>query len=137
MSVTLRLSWPSKWLWQNRRPHWRQARDSARNARLEAWALMRDTSAKAGADPIILTFAFHPPNRVKRDLQNMPATQKAALDGIADALHVDDSTFTVRWPEAWGEVVKGGCVLVEVSGVITSAEEAVNLILGKTQGVVR
>jgi hypothetical protein len=45
----------------------------------------------------------------------MPATQKSAIDGIADALGVDDSTFQVHWPTEWGPCDRPhGSVTVEL-----------------------
>ena len=49
-----------------------------------------------------LTFEFHPPPRSRPDCQNLPATQKAAIDGIADALGMDDRLFLCRFPERLG-----------------------------------
>jgi hypothetical protein len=36
-------------------------------------------------------------------------------DGIADAMGCDDAGFRCIWPETWGDVVKGGAVMIEVS----------------------
>jgi hypothetical protein len=76
-----------------------------------------------------LFFSFHLPKRGGRrpDLQNMPATQKAAIDGIADALGVDDAVFTVHWPTEWSEPIKGGSVVVQIapSRLATAAERGV------------
>ncbi len=40
-----------------------------------------------------------------------------AIDGIADALKVDDSRFRVDYPREFAEVRKPGCVVFEVEGV--------------------
>lgn len=60
-----------------------------------------------------LNITFNPPDRRRRDLDNMLAACKAYLDGISDALGVDDSNFKLTIQK--GEVVKGGQVVVEVS----------------------
>lgn len=68
-----------------------------------------------------LSFDFCPPDRRKRDIQNMPATQKPYIDGIADALSIDDATFKVAWPEEFGTVADdGGSVLVVVRALRAS-----------------
>jgi crossover junction endodeoxyribonuclease RusA len=65
--------------------------------------------------PVYLRFEFHPPNNIRRDLHNMPETQKAAIDGIQDALGIDDSRFVVRWPDAFSPPCENGKVVVHVS----------------------
>ena len=40
-----------------------------------------------------LVFEFHPPDRRKRDDDNLKASLKHARDGIADALGIDDNRF--------------------------------------------
>jgi crossover junction endodeoxyribonuclease RusA len=62
---------------------------------------------------------FRPPDRRRRDLDNLLASMKAGLDGLADALGVDDS----RWRLAieMGEPAAGGCVCVTVE--VLNAEE--------------
>lgn len=118
---TLRLSWPAPALWQNRRTHWSQRSRATSVARYEAWG----AAVEAGMSGIAwrslawqtptLVFAFHPPDGRRRDLQNMPATQKATIDGIAQAMGCDDAGFRCVWPSEWAERVKGGAVVVEVS----------------------
>jgi crossover junction endodeoxyribonuclease RusA len=116
------LSWPSKPLWQNSRCHWAAKAKAVAQARKDAF----HTALEAGIGMMptgegwqhYLSFDFCPPDRRKRDLQNMPATQKAYIDGIADALKVDDATFKVKWPEEFGTVSdNGGSVLVVVRAV--------------------
>lgn len=107
----IKLSWPDKALWQNRQSHWSRKANAVRAAKSEAWALAK--GAKVKPDPRArLEFYFHPPDGRRRDLHNMPATQKAAIDGIAEAMGVDDQHFRVSWPEEWGAPAKGGEVVV-------------------------
>jgi len=112
----LRLSWPAPALWQNRRVHWAQRNKAVAAARHQAWGEARRRGVeRLETDRPRLVFAFHPPDRRRRDLQNMPATQKATIDGIAQAMGCDDEKFRCVWPETWAEPVTGGAVLVEVS----------------------
>ena len=116
------LPWPPKPLWQNRRCHWSQkalavaqARKGALYASIEAG--LRHMPTGDGWTHH-LSFDFCPPDRRKRDLQNLPATQKAYIDGIADALGIDDGNFKVKWPEEFGTVsYNGGSVLVVIRAV--------------------
>jgi crossover junction endodeoxyribonuclease RusA len=63
-------------------------------------------------DTINVKLTFHPPTKGRRDRDNVQASMKHYLDGIAQALGVDDSRF--RPVSDWGEVCKGGKVIVEV-----------------------
>lgn len=112
----LRLSWPPKPLWQNARTHWSARAKAVRAYRQEACAVALQQSIKRlNTTTPRLVFTFHPPDKRRRDLQNMPSTQKAAIDGIADAMGCDDHGFRCVWPETFSKPVKGGCVLIEVS----------------------
>ena len=62
-----------------------------------------------------LVWRFHPPSRRKIDVQNLIGALKAHVDGIADAMGIDDSTFRHAWPETLSEPVKGGAIIVEVT----------------------
>jgi crossover junction endodeoxyribonuclease RusA len=55
---------------------------------------------------------FHPPDRRRWDLDNMLASVKSGLDGLADAIGVDDSFWTLSI--AKGEPVPGGAVDVQI-----------------------
>jgi crossover junction endodeoxyribonuclease RusA len=112
----LRLSWPASPLWQNRPYHWRRKAEAVANYKREAWATaLAQSIGRIQTTTPRLVFSFHPPDNRRRDLQNMPATQKAAIDGIALAMGCDDHGFRCVWPEAFGEPVKGGCVMIEVT----------------------
>jgi crossover junction endodeoxyribonuclease RusA len=118
MMVTIELSWPEKLLWSNSRGHWsvkaRAKELSRRDATVISWA----AGLKVGAmqPPIYLRFEFHPPDNRHRDLHNMPETQKAAIDGIQDALGIDDKHFVVRWPVAFSASCHLGKVVVHILG---------------------
>lgn len=111
----IRMTWPEKALWQNRPSHWAKKAKAVKGYRTEAWAKALEQSVRQIKSDPVLRFSFHPPDRRRRDLQNMPATQKAAIDGIADALGMDDQHFRIEWPTEWAEPVEGGCVIIEVS----------------------
>lgn len=59
---------------------------------------------------IALRFDFHPPDKRRRDLDNMLASIKAGVDGIADALGVDDQRFGF-WLSREAPI-KGGKIVV-------------------------
>lgn len=108
------LPWPPAAL----QPHakgsrWPKIR-ATKTYRQQAFWLAKE--AGVAADPTaILTVIYHPPDRARRDCQNMHGRIKAAIDGIADAMGCDDHGFRVRFPEAFAAVVKRGAVIVEVT----------------------
>lgn len=111
----LRLSWPHKDLFQNRGAHWAAKARATSTQQAEAWALAKH-HAVPDMPNAILEFEWHPPKRGGRkpDPQNMPATVKAAIDGIALAMGCDDAGFRCRFPDHLSEPVKGGCVLITI-----------------------
>jgi crossover junction endodeoxyribonuclease RusA len=116
--VVIDLPWPDKRLSPNARQHWavksaivKKARADAHLYTLEAagYALGTLRATLAGEGPIPVHIALYPPDRRLRDRDNMQHSLKHALDGIADALHVNDRRFhpsyTFGTPEKPGKVV--------------------------------
>ena len=113
MSATITLPWPSKALHAHAKGHWRPKAAATKAYRRVAWLLALE--ARVTPDPAaVLAFTYHPPDLRRRDCQNMPQAMKAVVDGIADAMNCDDNKFRVRYPEAFGDPVKGGRIVVEV-----------------------
>jgi crossover junction endodeoxyribonuclease RusA len=115
---TIELPWPVTALWSNHRTHWRKKAAAKAKSKHDACIIALAAGLRKGTmqPPIYLRFEFHPPDNRKRDLHNMPETQKAAIDGIQDALGIDDSRFVVRWPDAFSAPCKLGKVVVHISG---------------------
>lgn len=112
----IRLPWPSADLNANRKGHWAKKARATKEARRAAWALALQEKLPKMPEAI-LEFSFFPPDRRKRDTQNLPGMMKAYIDGIADAMGCDDNGFLPRFPDHLSEPVKGGAVLVLVRGV--------------------
>ncbi len=114
--TTIALSWPDPALSPNARSrtYHKKAR-YAKLARADAgWATKAAKVPPAPPEgPIALRIVWHPPTRRKIDDDNMVARFKAARDGIADALGVDDNRFAPTYE--WGEPVKGGKVIVTIA----------------------
>lgn len=86
--------WPPKDLSPNARVHWSRKAKAAKAYRLACWAMAKQAGAKvAGDGPITVEMEFCPPDRRPRDLDNMIASSKALLDGLALALGVNDKRF--------------------------------------------
>jgi crossover junction endodeoxyribonuclease RusA len=114
--VTIRLPWPARPLWQNARPHWSAKARATKKARHWAQLAAMEAGITAPIPSARLVFAFHPPPKSRPDLANVPATTKAYIDGIADAMGCDDRGFVPVWPEAFGPRVKLGAVVITIDG---------------------
>lgn len=111
------LPWPSKLLSPNARIHWARKAAVVKQTRRDAWLLTCHAFGRSlslrGSNRVAVSMTFCPPDKRRRDRDNLIASMKAATDGIADALGVDDSRFVCTY--AMGNVVKGGGVLVSVA----------------------
>jgi crossover junction endodeoxyribonuclease RusA len=66
--------------------------------------------APQGAEKIRLKITFYPPDKRHRDADNMVAAIKSGLDGLADALRVNDRLFLPTFifsdePKGYVEVI--------------------------------
>lgn len=118
MREPLILPWPAKALNPNARTHWRPKAAAAKAYRHDAWwAAMAWIGTGLGWWPsegsIAVTITFRAPDKRSRDIDNMLASIKPAIDGLADAMHVNDSRFAITLRR--GEPIKGGAVEIEVS----------------------
>ncbi|PZQ55748.1 MAG: endodeoxyribonuclease RusA [Novosphingobium pentaromativorans] len=113
--MIITLSWPDKRLSPNARLHWRakvkpkqSARDGAAWLTAAAPGFQDAKAALPAAGPIPVKVTFFPPDRRHRDDDNMIASFKAARDGIASALGVDDRRFRPEYhfaePEKPGRI---------------------------------
>lgn len=114
--MILEFSWPNKLLSPNARPHHFVKAREVRKAKMDAYHLTKANhwGDLQGAKKLRVTFTFCPPDKRKRDLDNVFSSMKAARDGIAEALHIDDS----KWEPItlkWGEYRKPGLVIVELT----------------------
>lgn len=107
----IELPWPPKELNPNARIHHLAKARHAKVYREAAYWLTEWSKAKAPADGrIMLKVSFRPPDKRRRDLDNMLSSIKAGLDGIADALGVNDQRFDLSLSRC--EPVPGGKIIV-------------------------
>jgi crossover junction endodeoxyribonuclease RusA len=97
---TLMLAFPASELMQNRHDgrHWSYAAGEKADARREGYLQALATMTEAGYEPpptgcYRVSMVFAPPDRRRRDVSNLHAAMKAHLDGIAQAMGVDDAMF--------------------------------------------
>lgn len=108
------LPWPPSELSPNSRKHWRTKAKVAREYRRACYYAAKEArlSLPAG-ERIHLWLDFYPPNRIRRDDDNLLAAFKAGRDGLADALGIDDRRF-VSHPMLREEI--GGMVKIRLTG---------------------
>lgn len=112
--MIIEIGWPSPILSPNARVHWSKKARAAKLARAEAYYATKAARVgiAAGDVPILLNIYFLPPDRRSRDRDGLLSSIKSHLDGISDALGVDDKWF--RPSIAVGEPVKNGKVLITI-----------------------
>jgi hypothetical protein len=114
VSATITLPFPPASLSGHAKGHWRSK--SGPTAKHREWARLATLSAAPSvpeAGDILVTMRFVPPDR-RGDRTNFANRMKPYLDGIADALGVNDARFLPRYEFA--EPEKPGRVDVSVGG---------------------
>ena len=115
--MKMELSWPEPALWPNERAHWKPVSRARRGQRHEArMATLEQMAGRAyvwDGGTVRLTITGHKPRENGQDRTNFEAALKAALDGVADAIAVNDKYFVVAtdWGDNWPP--RGG-VTVEI-----------------------
>lgn len=104
----IQFPWPSSALSPNARGHWAVKAQAFKAAKTLAFYATKESKQPATTR---FKLVFCPPNNRRRDADNLIASCKAYLDGMAAAWGVDDSLF--RWSFDFGPVVPGGRVIVE------------------------
>jgi crossover junction endodeoxyribonuclease RusA len=120
-SMTVTLSLPPKALSPNARPHWAAKARATKAHRGEAFLMTQLAVRRSGividdADDVLIRPLFLHRVRRRRDRDNALASLKAALDGVAEALGVDDSRFVVG-PVRFSTGVAVGSVELKVECV--------------------
>ncbi len=103
------LPFPPPTLSPNARPHWAAKARAFKAYKFQCFAVLSQYREDLkGRDSFELRFM--PPDRQRRDIDNMLAASKAALDALSEVCGVDDSKFNLTI--AKGEPVKGGAVVL-------------------------
>ena len=115
--IEITLPWPDKRLSPNARVHWRVYAKAVAEAR-QIGKINALTTPSAPPNLMLfedqnITYTFHPPTKHKRDDDNFIAMMKSYRDGVAAAYEIDDCHFHTQ-PAEWGEVVKGGKVVLRL-----------------------
>lgn len=111
--IEIVLPWPNRKLSPNARVHWAAQAKQKQWERFTAKTLTLEVAKKLPSGDLPLEITFCAPRHGRWDRDNALASLKAALDGVAEGLGIDDSRFepiTLRR----GNVVKGGQVIVRI-----------------------
>jgi crossover junction endodeoxyribonuclease RusA len=95
MKKAVFLPWPPKELSPNAALHWSKKVKKKKEYRTACWALTLEAKLEApkGSERFPIEITFYPPDKRHRDADNMVAAIKSGLDGVADALKVNDKRF--------------------------------------------
>lgn len=111
--TTVTLPWPPKELSPNARVHWTVAH-KAKMAYKSACHLLMLSDRRSIKGKKAFTVTFRPPDARRRDRDNCIAQFKTGQDMLSVFSCVDDRHFVMTY--AFGDPVKGGAVIVEVTG---------------------
>ena len=112
--MIIELPWPPHQLNPNKRLHWAVKRKFTKGYRAACFFAAVDAGAwnVETGERLPVKITFQPPDRRKRDRDNMIAAFKAGQDGLADALGIDDAILVPTYDT--GDPVKGGRVTIEL-----------------------
>lgn len=86
--------WMPKELNPNARVHWATLAKKKKEYKEACWALTKEAKLPiVNGERALLEIKFFKPNKMRRDLDNCLAAFKAGLDGISQAIGLDDSRF--------------------------------------------
>lgn len=110
------LPWPNRLLSPNVPGHWAAKARAKKAYRTACKRVVDEVDGLMPSMPpdgaVRVSMRFCPPDKRARDLDNLLASMKSGLDGVADALGVDDSVF--RPAVDWGPVKPGGVVEIQL-----------------------
>ena len=120
---TVTLPWPDRKLSPNHRGNWR-TKETARKtaidmgfcAALDAKGNSHGSCVIRLRDQLKMTLTFHPPDKRRRDLDNIESSMKYYSDGVFALLAIDDSAV-VESTKRWGDVKPGGEVVMTLEAM--------------------
>ena len=112
------LPWPPKQLSPNARVHWgiksKLAKSYRKNCFIYAYAAKDKKINYSQYEKLHLFVDFYATDKRHRDLDNCISSIKSGLDGVADALGVNDKVFIIH-PILKDETFKGGKIEIRIS----------------------
>ena len=98
MEFKVTLPWYSQELSPNSRKHWAVVSRAKRQHKELANIYTRNANVKFSDDKhkVFLNITYCPPSKRRYDLDNCLASSKAYIDGISQAIGIDDSRFAIQ-----------------------------------------
>lgn len=120
---TVTFPWPPSCLSPNakRRSHWSKYSGPTKKYRALCGWLAKEQGLHLTRrnDPdtkFHVGLTFNQPTKHRRDMDGMLGSFKAGLDGLADAMGVDDHKFELSLKT--GEIIKGGSVVARIEAIL-------------------
>jgi crossover junction endodeoxyribonuclease RusA len=111
--MRITLPWPPKQLSPNARLHWATKAKAVASYRSDCgWRARAQGVHPVDVKYLPMRVTFHPPDARRRDRDNLIASCKALMDGLSDALGVDDSYFIPTYEVC--DTITGGAVIVSL-----------------------
>ena len=109
------LPWPAPELSPNARNHWATTAKGRKAYRRACWlAALERGGRPAGNAPWEVEYQFQPPPRARRsDEDNLVARMKSGLDGVCDALEINDQDLRIAGV-SYGAPDPFGCVWIRI-----------------------
>ncbi|MAL02060.1 MAG: endonuclease [Alcaligenaceae bacterium] len=117
--ITIQISFPDSKLMPNRKNgrHWGSSQEAKIRAKQEGFYAAKSAFGLNQFEPaarVPVSIRFYAPDNRNRDLDNLLAACKPAIDGIAHALGVDDKHFRPITVDDGYDKFKRGFVIVEI-----------------------
>lgn len=98
LNKTIKLPWYLAECSPNYRGHWSKISKAKKQCKELAYIYTNNSGIKVDKDisKLLITLEYYPPSNRRMDLDNCVASSKAYLDGVAQALGVDDSVFMLN-----------------------------------------
>ena len=97
--IEIVLGWPPTDLSPNARKHWAVVAKAKKQYRKDCFSVSKEQLKKYRGvyenipERLVLEMTFIPPDRRSYDRDNLVARMKAGIDGLADALRINDKRF--------------------------------------------
>ena len=97
--IEIVLGWPPTDLSPNARKHWAVVAKAKRQYRKDCFSVSKEQLKKYKNitdnihEKLVLEMTFIPPDRRSYDRDNLVARMKSGIDGLADALRINDKRF--------------------------------------------
>lgn len=122
--TNISLPWPPSDLSPNTRSHWAALARAKKRYRDACFISTREQRIKVPAARLDVALWFVPPDRRSYDSDNLIARMKSGLDGIAQALGIDDAQFVRVSATLSDTPAVGGRVVVTLREHVAQAAPA-------------